>query len=155
MATVAPSSPPPGRLYRLTVDPYERMVEQGTLGEDDRVELLEGIPVPKMPRSPRHAAVAGWLAERLAGLVAPGWHVRKEDPVRIPDHDEPEPDLAVARGAYLDIQAATPARATSPSSSMSPRARSSTTAARSVPPARRPHPLPAGSSTSSTARRFH
>ena len=35
-------------------------------------------------------------------MIPAGWHVRKEDPVRIPDYDEPEPDLAVARGAFMD-----------------------------------------------------
>jgi Uma2 family endonuclease len=37
--------------------------------------------------------------------LLPGWLCRKEDPVRIPDFDEPEPDVSVVRGTlddYLD-----------------------------------------------------
>jgi Uma2 family endonuclease len=31
-----------------------------------------------------------------------GWHTEKEEPVRIPDFDEPEPDVAVVSGALED-----------------------------------------------------
>jgi Uma2 family endonuclease len=31
-------------------------------------------------------------------MMPPGWYVRQEQAVRIPDFDEPEPDIAVARG---------------------------------------------------------
>jgi Uma2 family endonuclease len=107
MATIAPPPPisplpPPAVVYRLTVDQYDRMLEQGVVAEDEAVELVGGILVKKMPKNSRYAAITGWLGERLAGMVPAGWHVRKEDPVRIPDYDEPEPDLAVARGAFLD-----------------------------------------------------
>jgi len=106
MATIAPpaslSPPPPGDIYRFTVDQYDRMLEQGVITEDDPVELLGGILVRKMPKNPRHAAITGWLGGRLSGMIPEGWHVRKEDLVRIPDCDEPEPDLAVARGAFMD-----------------------------------------------------
>jgi Uma2 family endonuclease len=74
------------------------MVKSGSLGEDDPVELLSGVIVWKMPKSPKHPTVV-WRCQRLIeSLVPPGWHVRKEEPVRILDYDEPEPDLTVVRG---------------------------------------------------------
>jgi Uma2 family endonuclease len=107
MAAIAPPAPispppPPGGIYRFTIDQYDRMVATGVITEDDPVELLGGILVRKMPKNPRHAAITGFLGGRIAGMIPAGWHVRKEDPVRIPDYDEPEPDLAVARGAFMD-----------------------------------------------------
>lgn len=52
MSTIAPtqSAPPlwmpsPVDVYRLTVDQYDRMVESGALGEDDPIELLNGVLV--------------------------------------------------------------------------------------------------------------
>ena len=104
MTTMAPSQltlslPSPEEVYRFTVDQYENMVESGALREDDRVELLDGIVVWKMPKSTSHIASTRKCLREISRLLPPGWHVRKEEPVRIPDYDEPEPDLAVVRGA--------------------------------------------------------
>jgi hypothetical protein len=35
-------------------------------------------------------------------LLAPGWFLREEKPVRIPRFDEPEPDLSLVRGQVDD-----------------------------------------------------
>jgi hypothetical protein len=40
--------------HRLTVDDYHRLGEAGILGEDDRVELLEGQLVDMPAIGPRH-----------------------------------------------------------------------------------------------------
>jgi Uma2 family endonuclease len=89
---------PTQHLYRITVDQYDRMVETGVLDEDDPLELLGGILVRKMPKNPRHSAAATRCRRRLEGVVPSGWHVRQEQPVRIPNFDEPEPDAAVVSG---------------------------------------------------------
>jgi hypothetical protein len=41
------------------------------------------------------------FAERI---VPQGWHISKEDPVRIPEWDEPEPDLAIVAGVPEDYR---------------------------------------------------
>ena len=74
------------------------MVESGLLGEDDPIELLNGVMVWKMPKKPKHSTVSRRCERMIERLIPPGWHVRKEEPVRIPDYDEPEPDIAVVRG---------------------------------------------------------
>ena len=103
MTTMAPSQPAhslpsPEEVYRFTVDQYENMVESGALREDDRVELVDGIVVWKMPKTTGHIASTRKCLRAISRMLSPGWHVRKEEPVRIPDYDEPEPDLAVVRG---------------------------------------------------------
>ena len=85
-------------MFRISVDRYDRMVESGLLGEDDPVELLSGVIVWKKPRHPKHSTIVRRCQRIIEGLIPLGWHVRKEEPVRIPDYDEPEPDLAVVRG---------------------------------------------------------
>ena len=85
-------------MYRITVDQYDRMVESGVLGEDEPVELLGGVLVRQMPKYPRHVVPTEETRQRLEMIVPAGWYVRQEGPVRIPAFDEPEPDVAVARG---------------------------------------------------------
>jgi Uma2 family endonuclease len=105
MPTLAPTLPErswplpaPEEVFRISVDRYERMVESGMLGEDDPIELLSGVIVWKMPKNPRHSTVVRRCQRIIESLVPSGWHVRKEEPARIPDYDEPEPDLTVVRG---------------------------------------------------------
>ncbi len=89
--------------YRMNVGEYERLASAGIL-DDPRVELIDGILERKMTKLPRHPVVTERLRRLLESLLptdptgAALWHVRKEDPIRIPDFDEPEPDLALVRG---------------------------------------------------------
>jgi Uma2 family endonuclease len=104
MATITQQfgSPLPApELYRMTLDEYERLAAAGIL-TDPRVELIDGYLVRKMTKNPPHVIATEELRKRLEPLIPAGWHVREEKPVRIPDHDEPEPDLAVARGRIRD-----------------------------------------------------
>jgi Uma2 family endonuclease len=87
----------------LTVEAYEQMVEDGTIGEHERVELIEGRVVAKMPKGPEHSTSSGRTQRALERVLPPGWHVRKEDPIRIPLRaSEPEPDVAIVRGEIED-----------------------------------------------------
>ena len=53
---------PPFPVYRFTVEQYHRMIETGILTENDRVELLDGWIVPKMPHNPPHDGTI-WIAQ--------------------------------------------------------------------------------------------
>jgi Uma2 family endonuclease len=90
-------------VYRLSVDEYERMVAAGVL-DDPRVELIAGLLVRKMGKNPPHVIATKRLGRYLERIVPAGWHIGKEDPVRIPAFDEPEPDLAVVAGAPEDYR---------------------------------------------------
>src|SRR5690242_9647004 len=101
MSTLSPTTTPPGvapMVYRISVDEYDRMVAAGVL-DDPRVELIDGLLVRKTGKNPPHVIATIQLGRLLEGLVPPGWHVRKEDPVRIPAFNEPEPDLAIVAGS--------------------------------------------------------
>jgi Uma2 family endonuclease len=60
--------------------------------------------VKKMPKKPPHVFATDKLSQLLARLVPPGWYIRQEHPIRIPDFDEPEPDLAVVAGVLEDYR---------------------------------------------------
>jgi Uma2 family endonuclease len=94
-------------VYRISVDEYDRMVAAGVL-DDPGVELVQGLLVRKMGKNPPHVLATRKLERRLEPIVPPGWHIRKEDPIRIPSFDEPEPDLAVVAGAVEDYGARHP-----------------------------------------------
>jgi hypothetical protein len=55
--------------HRLTVADYHRLGEARVLGEDDRVELLEGQPVDMSPIGPRHALAIDLLNRRLSAVL--------------------------------------------------------------------------------------
>jgi Uma2 family endonuclease len=88
---------PPQVLWRCSVERYHQMVRAGILDENDRVELLDGWLVQKMPENPAHTSATEGTYESLSRIVPPGWYVRFPHPITLSE-SEPEPDLAVARG---------------------------------------------------------
>src|SRR5213594_3849422 len=48
---------PPLPLWRMTRVRYDRLVDVGIFGPEDRVELLDGLLVAREPQGRRHAAV--------------------------------------------------------------------------------------------------
>jgi Uma2 family endonuclease len=79
---------------RFSTDEYERIVEAGILGPGDRVELIEGEIVEMAAIGSRHAA----CVTKLQVLLAAGAGlIRAQQPIRLDDLSEPEPDLAVVR----------------------------------------------------------
>jgi Uma2 family endonuclease len=88
--------------YRFTVGQFERMIADGTIDDDDRVELIEGLLVVR-PRRSRPFIVAGNKGLRILWrMIPPGWHVVKSVPIVVSDWSRPEPDLAVIRGVVED-----------------------------------------------------
>lgn len=81
---------------RFTVDEYHKMIQAGILDDEDKVELLEGFVVEKMPRNPPHDVSIQRLTKRTV-RIAPGWEVRIQSAITLPD-SEPEPDVTLARG---------------------------------------------------------
>jgi Uma2 family endonuclease len=101
VTTRLPPILPDGPIWRFTVDEYHRMMETGVLGEDDRVELIEGFVVPKMANNPPHASTAQIVSDYLHGLNLSGCCIRSQNPVTL-DDSEPEPDVTIARGKTRD-----------------------------------------------------
>lgn len=87
--------PQPVRL-RFTVDDYYKMIELGMLTDYERAEIIEGELIKKMTVGDRHAAVVDFLNKFLIKNVADDVLVRVQNPVRLSEYNEPEPDLALA-----------------------------------------------------------
>lgn len=102
-AEPSPVPPPPYPVARFTVEQYHRMIASGALTEDDRIELLDGWMVEKLPKGPAHEFAIGILREFFRAILAPGWHVRSQAPVTF-SASEPEPDLTIVRGDLRDYR---------------------------------------------------
>ncbi len=96
------------RVYGLSVESYHRLGELGMLSED--VELLHGIVVTKMSKSPLHELVAQKLMLLLLAKIPVGFQVRPERPLTLRD-SEPEPDISMVRGKPEDWANAHPSTA--------------------------------------------
>lgn len=83
--------------YRFTANEFERMGEVGILDEDERVELIDGEIVEMAAVNVKHANCVGRLNMLLARMVPRGIAVRVQDPVRLSDIRQPQPDLLVIR----------------------------------------------------------
>jgi hypothetical protein len=107
MSTPTPISPltwtiPQVPVRRLTVEEYHGMIAAGILKADERIELLEGLLVPKMTRHPPHDLTLGLLEDMLIPCLPAGWFHRGQSAITTAD-SEPEPDGAVCRGRRRDF----------------------------------------------------
>jgi Uma2 family endonuclease len=85
----------PRRSSGYTADEYLGLVDEGVLGADDRVELLEGVIVVREPQNPRHASGV-WRAHRvLERAVGDRAIVRGQLDYVAGPRSVPEPDVAV------------------------------------------------------------
>jgi Uma2 family endonuclease len=82
---------------RFTVHDYHRMGEAGILHEDDRVELIEGQIVEMAAIGTRHFTCVNGLTRLLVRGVGDAAIVSVQNPVRLDEHTEPQPDLTVLR----------------------------------------------------------
>ena len=85
------------RRHWLTVDEYHRMDETGILAPDARVELIDGEIIDMAPIGSRHAGIVSRLSKLFERSVGEHVLVWAQNPVRLGDHSEPEPDIALLK----------------------------------------------------------
>ena len=88
----------PSPIRLISVSEYLHMIEAGVFPEGERLELLEGWIVRKMPSNPPHAVTVGLAQDAIAAALPAGWHIRNQSSSLTAD-SVPEPDLAIVRGA--------------------------------------------------------
>jgi len=82
------------RRRRFTLDEYHRMGETGILGEDDRVELIEGEIIEMTPIGSRHAAIVARIQHLFSIRLGDRAVVWSQNPLLlVPQQSEPEPDV--------------------------------------------------------------
>ena len=77
----------------FTVDDYYAMARAGIIGEDDRVELIEGEIIQMAAIGSRHQAVVDRVTRLLVTRLGDRAIVRVQGPLRLARITEPQPDL--------------------------------------------------------------
>ena len=83
--------------HRFSVREYYRMGETGVLTPDARVELLNGEIIDMSPIGPFHGGVVTYLTEVFAVRSRGRWLTRVQNPLRLSEESEPQPDLLLVK----------------------------------------------------------
>lgn len=94
MATIPLTGP---ARHLISVDAFHRMGEAGILGPADRVELIDGEIINMSPIGALHAALVARLASTFSQRLGEAAVVWSQNPLRLDDIGEPEPDIAILR----------------------------------------------------------
>lgn len=89
----------------ISVEEYDQMIEHGILTAEDKVELLNGVIINKMPKGTKHASVNDRVTRFFYRLFDDKVIVRNQNPIYISEISEPEPDLVLAvpdKGFYSE-----------------------------------------------------
>lgn len=89
---------------------YERLLDAGTLGPEERFELIGGYLVARAPQRDTHAASAELAGAALQKAFGFGYRVRVQLPLALDDDSEPEPDVSVVRGSLAQADRTLPSR---------------------------------------------
>ncbi len=90
------------QLRLWTVEEYHRMAEAGIFGADERVELLEGKIIWMIAKGTAHRSAVGRTDKLLQNRLANRAWISIQDPVKLNERSEPEPDVAVVKIDPLD-----------------------------------------------------
>src|SRR6516164_4381687 len=80
---------------KFTVTEFYKLAEAGILSEDDRVELLSGQIMVMAPIGENHRTVVDSLAEVFTDQRRSRYRVAVQNPLRIDNQDEPQPDIVL------------------------------------------------------------
>jgi Uma2 family endonuclease len=108
MAAMAATSP--FQAKRWSRREYDRLIELGFFGPEDRIELIGGVLMVAEPKGTAHETALGLTEDALRAAFGSGWVVRVGSPIAPDDDSEPEPDVSVVPGGRRDYRDAHPAR---------------------------------------------
>ena len=76
----------------ISVEAYHYLAEKNLISE--KAELIEGVIIKKMPKSPIHSALVRKLIQFFQKSISSQHSISSEKPLTL-KHSEPEPDLAI------------------------------------------------------------
>ena len=85
------------QIRSLTSADYYQMMESGIIREGEKVELILGQIFTMAVKGTRHTLSTRKLFKQLLALIGDQADVQSQDPISLPNHSEPEPDIVIAR----------------------------------------------------------
>ena len=82
---------------RFSVKEYYLMADAGILSPRDRVELIDGEIVQMAAMGSYHAGCVLYLSTAFSQMLGQRAFVNVQSPVRLSEHSEPEPDIALLK----------------------------------------------------------
>ena len=76
---------------------YDKMIDAGILTKDDKIELINGQLIKKMPIGIKHSGMVNALSNLLWQKLGGQAIISVQNPVALHEYSEPEPDIAVLR----------------------------------------------------------
>jgi len=89
---------------------YDRLVEAGVFGPEDRGALLDGLLVAREPKGGRDGTAVALVRAALEKAFGRAYYVREEKPLALDEQSEPEPDVVVVPGRPRDYRDAHPSQ---------------------------------------------
>lgn len=89
----------------LTVEEYYQMVEFGILKSDEKVELINGEIIKMSPVNSKHGGYVTRIVRVLTKYI--GYDlatIPSQNPIRLSNNTEPEPDITVAKYSEDDYE---------------------------------------------------
>ncbi len=85
-------------------DEIEKLIELGIFGPEEKLELVDGVLIPKVTRTPLHATGICMAQNTMLALGFEHVQVRVQLPLRLGPNDRPEPDVALVQGGLRDFK---------------------------------------------------
>jgi Uma2 family endonuclease len=100
----------PANLKYWTVQEYYQMSDLGILDPSQRTELIAGQIVLMTAKGTPHVLTLRLLATAIENALGDrsAVFISTQDPIRLDNFSEPEPDLAIVKGSILDYTQAHP-----------------------------------------------
>ncbi len=84
------------KLRQISVKEFDAMIKNRVFDENDRIELLNGAIIEKMPKGTKHSSANDRAAKVFYRLLGEKVTVRNQNPIWLNDFSEPEPDIVLA-----------------------------------------------------------
>lgn len=84
-------------IHRFTVQQYHLMHETGVFAEGDRYELINGEIREMSPIGIKHAVCVARLTKQFERKLGDQAIIWTQNPIRLSDQSEPQPDLAILK----------------------------------------------------------
>lgn len=91
------------RVRRWTKDEYHQAADLGWFA-GERVELVHGEVIAMAPQKDGHAYTVRIITSILNELYGPTFTILTQMPLNLGSNSEPEPDIAVVKGAVRELQ---------------------------------------------------